>query len=156
MKSTLDLPPTASHLKHLESDSMNWLSHPHCRRSASNCSTQKTVHRAEMSPNSTSADEQEGVSVDGVGARGDRRTAELERSLTRGSKEVLDGLGEFRIGRGCCCSLAAVVDTLRFVARQRLADPREFCRLEGLEVLLRALRSKVSQEQVKEKRKRRT
>ena len=55
MKSTLDFPPAASHLRQRARLSMNCVPQPHCWRSASNCSTQKTVQRAEMSPSSTSA-----------------------------------------------------------------------------------------------------
>lgn len=104
MKSTLLLPPAASHLKHRDRLSTNCLSQPHCLRSASNCSTQNTVQRAEMSPSSTSAGEREESVPSARGscarARGRGRTAELERALCRGAQDLLDRLCDVAVVLG--------------------------------------------------------
>lgn len=100
IKSTLLLPPAASHLKQRERLSTNCLSQPHCLRRASNCSTQKTVQRAEMSPSSTSAS---GCgSADGQIAkrREAGRTAELEGALRRSAENFLDRLRDIAVVLG--------------------------------------------------------
>lgn len=138
-KSTLDLPPAASHLRQRESDSTNCVSQPHCRRKASNCSTQKTVHRAEMSPSSRSVSRNQRAAIDD---RKKKRTAKLERPLRGGSQHLLHSLRNVRfLERNDRELLARGV----IPRAEPVANARQLGMLECLVVLAGAVRRDMSE-----------